>query len=128
MCTINGMTFRAPPCVCMCRCIYIYMCVCVCVCVMTRNRRPNYAKRLRTRRLFTDGVQHGNNLSREQRIEDGSGFNNFVRMTNTDLEIPLQKKRLQNSGERYKISRSNSSIRSAVTLIYSQWRFFPQLR
>ena len=25
MCTINGMTFRAPPC--------IYMCVCVCVCV-----------------------------------------------------------------------------------------------
>jgi hypothetical protein len=61
------------------------------ICVMTRNRRPNYAKRLWTRRLFNYGVQHGNNLYREQRIEDGSEFKNFVRMTKTDFEIPLQK-------------------------------------
>ena len=27
MCTINGMTFRAPT------CLYLYLCLCVCVCV-----------------------------------------------------------------------------------------------
>jgi len=51
--------------------------------VMRRNKRPKYAKRLRTQRLFNSGVQH------ELHVDDCSGFRSFVRMTESDFVILL---------------------------------------
>ncbi|GFG30870.1 hypothetical protein Cfor_10278, partial [Coptotermes formosanus] len=44
-----------------------------------------------TRRFFSDGFQHGQNLLRELNIEDGSGFRRFARMTKSDVDILLPK-------------------------------------
>jgi hypothetical protein len=59
--------------------------------VMRRKKRQKYAKCFWTRRLFNDVVQHGHNLLHELQVEDGSGLRNFVRMTEGDFEILLQK-------------------------------------
>jgi hypothetical protein len=51
--------------------------------VMRRNKRPKYAERLWTQRLFNSGVQH------ELHVDDCSGFRNFPRMTESDFVILL---------------------------------------
>jgi hypothetical protein len=85
--------------------------------LMRRKKRPKYAKRFWTRRFFNDGVQHGQNLLRELNVEDGAGFRNFVKMTESDFEILLQKigPVIQRKDTKYREA-IPASIRLAVTL------------
>jgi len=41
--------------------------------------------------MFNNGVQQGHKLLCKLHIEDGSGFRNFIRMMESDLQVSLQK-------------------------------------
>jgi hypothetical protein len=71
-----------------------------------------------TRRIFNDGLQHGNNLLRESNTEDDSGFRHFVRMKKSDLRFcfrkfsPESERKIQNFATRY----LPATIRLVITL------------
>jgi hypothetical protein len=61
--------------------------------------------------LFNDVDQHGNNL-----LRDGSGLENFVRMTKYDFEILLQKIGPRIQSKDTKVEDVPASIRTGVAL------------
>jgi hypothetical protein len=84
------------------------------------NEKKEKAKiRFWTRRVFSDGVQHGQNLLRELNIEDGSGFRNFVRITKSDFGILFQTigPIIQRKDTKYREA-IPASIKLGVTLRY----------
>jgi hypothetical protein len=87
--------------------------------VIRRNDRPKCAKRLSTRRSFSDVFQHGSILLLELNIDNGSGFRDFVRMTKSDFETLPQKigPRIQKKDTKFG-EEIPASIKAAVTLKY----------
>jgi len=69
--------------------------------------------------LFNERVQQGQNLLCELRVEDGSGFRNYVRMTKSDFEVLFQKfdTGIQRKGTKLHEAVS-ASIRLAVLFRY----------
>lgn len=55
-----------------------------------QSNRKCKRKRFWTRELFKNNFEHAGNLLHELRLEDGSGFRNFVRMTAVDFEELLR--------------------------------------
>jgi hypothetical protein len=93
--------------------------------VMRIKKRPKYAKRFWTRRVFIDEF-----------TTDTTFFVSYIQSVVQDSRISLGWREVtlrfcsrnwrQNPKERYKISRSNSCLNqiSRTALIFSQWRFF----
>jgi hypothetical protein len=61
--------------------------------------------------FFNGRVQQGHNLLCELRVEDGSGFRNFVRMTKSDFEILFQK---FDTGIQRKVTKLHEAVPASI--------------
>jgi hypothetical protein len=87
--------------------------------LMRRKKQPKYVECFWMQRVFSDGVQHGHNLLHELNIQEGSGFRNFIRMTESDFETLPQETVPRNERKDTKYHKAiPASIRLAMTLRY----------
>lgn len=59
--------------------------VCAAYLIIVKNKKNKKKRRLQ-KGLLRDGVNYGNGLMNDLKLEDGSGFRNFMRMSCTDFE------------------------------------------
>ena len=73
-----------------------------------RNSIKKRPKKWWVRKLFQSGNQHSTNLLDTLRLNDGSGFRNFLRMSPTDFETILMKVGSQ-------IAKKNTNFRESIS-------------